>query len=111
MAVTLRPRDFNRRPMDEDVIPFPNPDITPPVTKINFICATGLGDWFEVIYGFVPGFQLAMLGPLMSLATSSARLLEHEGTWSENARATYHGVNIDGTEDRIGLGTDWPRCY
>ena len=39
--------------MDEEVIPFPNPEITPPVTKMNFICATGLGDSFEVIYGFV----------------------------------------------------------
>jgi phage terminase large subunit-like protein len=38
--------------MDEEVIPLPSPDITPPVTKINFICATGLTDWLVHILAF-----------------------------------------------------------
>ena len=34
--VTLRPRHFKRRPKLAAVIPFPRPETTPPVTKINF---------------------------------------------------------------------------
>jgi hypothetical protein len=33
--VTLKPRCLSKSPRDEAVIPFPNEDTTPPVTKIN----------------------------------------------------------------------------
>lgn len=34
--VTLYPLDFNKRPRDAAVIPFPKPDTTPPVTNTYF---------------------------------------------------------------------------
>ena len=37
MADTLIPRDSRSLPMEEAVMPLPRPDITPPLTKINFM--------------------------------------------------------------------------
>ena len=37
MAVTATPLDYRRRPIEEAVMPFPKPEMTPPLTKINFI--------------------------------------------------------------------------
>jgi hypothetical protein len=34
--VTLSPRDFKSRPIDEAAIPLPNDETTPPVRNINF---------------------------------------------------------------------------
>jgi hypothetical protein len=36
MMETLRPRLLRRRPMDAAVMPLPNDDVTPPVTKTYF---------------------------------------------------------------------------
>ncbi len=35
MQDTFRPQSFNNFAVDEVTIPFPKPDITPPVTNIN----------------------------------------------------------------------------
>jgi hypothetical protein len=52
IAVTFSPRDIKRRPIEEEVIPLPKPDITPPVTKIYFIVSTGLPNPFGRISVF-----------------------------------------------------------
>jgi hypothetical protein len=36
MQVTFNPQSCNNLAIDEATIPFPKPDITPPVTNINF---------------------------------------------------------------------------
>lgn len=38
--VTLYPRACSNFPREEDSIPFPNEETTPPVTKIYFVSAT-----------------------------------------------------------------------
>ena len=35
--VTLKPRDFRRRPSEEETMPFPKDEVTPPVTKMYLV--------------------------------------------------------------------------
>ena len=35
--VTLKPRDLRRRPRDAATIPFPQDEVTPPVTKMYLV--------------------------------------------------------------------------
>lgn len=40
MAVTLSPRVFNKRPVEDAVIPLPIPEMTPPDTSMYFMMST-----------------------------------------------------------------------
>src|ERR1700675_2369309 len=40
---TFSPRDLKRRPREAVVMPFPSPEATPPVTKMNFGCVFPTG--------------------------------------------------------------------
>lgn len=36
--VTLKPRDFSKSPSEAETIPLPSEEVTPPVTKMYFVC-------------------------------------------------------------------------